>query len=124
MTTTRSDRTAEVARAAGAVVRTETLQGKGHVIRRMFADIEADAYVLVDGDATYHAALRARRWSACCSTSGSTWSTAPGSPTIQAAYRPGHRFGNRVLTGHGARASSATASPTCSPATGCSRAAS
>src|SRR6202789_1416346 len=50
-----SDRTAEVARAAGAIVRTETLQGKGNVVRRMFADIEADVYVLVDGDATYDA---------------------------------------------------------------------
>src|ERR1700721_649045 len=50
------DRTVEVARAAGAVVRTETLQGKGNVVRRMFADIEADIYVLVDGDDTYDAA--------------------------------------------------------------------
>ena len=47
------DRTAEAARTAGAVVRRETLQGKGHVIRRAFADIEADIYVLVDGDDTY-----------------------------------------------------------------------
>src|ERR1700761_420466 len=50
------DRTVEVAKAAGAMVRTETLQGKGNVVRRMFADIEADIYVLVDGDATYDAA--------------------------------------------------------------------
>src|SRR6476660_1210671 len=50
-----SDRTAEVARAAGAEVRTERRQGKGHVVRRMFADIDADIYVLVDGDATYDA---------------------------------------------------------------------
>src|SRR6202047_38752 len=50
------DRTAEVARTAGAIVRTETLQGKGNVVRRMFADIEADIYVLVDGDDTYDAA--------------------------------------------------------------------
>src|ERR1043165_353197 len=49
------DRTAEVARAAGAEVRSERRQGKGHVVRRMFADIEADVYVLVDGDATYDA---------------------------------------------------------------------
>ena len=51
-----SDGTAAVARQAGALVRTERLQGKGNVIRRMFADIEADAYVLVDGDDTYDAA--------------------------------------------------------------------
>jgi glycosyltransferase involved in cell wall biosynthesis len=50
-----TDGTAEVAAAAGAVVRRETLQGKGHVIRRMFADVEADAYVLVNGDDTYDA---------------------------------------------------------------------
>src|SRR5882724_3775824 len=51
-----TDRTAEVARRAGAVVRRETHQGKGNVVRRMFADIDADIYVLVDGDATYDAA--------------------------------------------------------------------
>ena len=50
-----TDRTAEVARAAGAVVRREMRQGKGHVVRRMFADVDADIYVLVDGDATYDA---------------------------------------------------------------------
>src|SRR3954451_21390056 len=51
-----SDRTCEVARAAGAIVRRESLQGKGNVLWRMFADIEADIYVLTDGDATYNAA--------------------------------------------------------------------
>ena len=50
-----TDRTAEVARTAGAVVRRETAQGKGNVVRRMFSDIDADIYVLVDGDATYDA---------------------------------------------------------------------
>jgi glycosyltransferase involved in cell wall biosynthesis len=50
-----TDRTVEVARAVGAVVRREPRQGKGHVVRRMFADIDADIYVLVDGDATYDA---------------------------------------------------------------------
>ena len=50
-----TDRTVEVARAAGAVVRRELRQGKGNVVRRMFADIDADIYVLVDGDATYDA---------------------------------------------------------------------
>src|SRR3569832_2579814 len=49
------DRTIAVARAAGAEVRSERRQGKGHVVRRMFADIDADVYVLVDGDATYDA---------------------------------------------------------------------
>src|SRR5712675_3792027 len=49
------DRTVEAARAAGAKVRSERRQGKGHVVRRMFADVDADVYVLVDGDATYDA---------------------------------------------------------------------
>jgi glycosyltransferase involved in cell wall biosynthesis len=91
------DRTAEVARAAGAEVRSERRQGKGHVVRRMFADIEADVYVLVDGDATYDAP------------------SAPGMierlvndrldmvvglrvDQEQAAYRRGHRTGNWLLT--------------------------
>src|ERR1700687_41956 len=55
-----SDRTIAVAREAGAQVRSERRQGKGHVVRRMFADIEADIYVLVDGDATYDAASAPR----------------------------------------------------------------
>src|SRR5262249_40263606 len=49
------DRTVEVARAAGAIVRTERMQGKGNVVRRMFSDVEADIYVMADGDATYDA---------------------------------------------------------------------
>ncbi len=50
-----ADRTFEIARAAGAIVRREPHRGKGYVVRRMFADVEADIYVLVDGDATYDA---------------------------------------------------------------------
>src|SRR6202050_2692938 len=93
-----SDDTVAAARAAGAVVRRESHQGKGHVVRRMFNDIEADIYVLVDGDATYDAP------------------SAPGMigkliedrldmvvamrvDRDEAAYRPGHRAGNRLLTG-------------------------
>src|SRR6476661_360730 len=48
-----SDRTVEIARASGAVVRTERQQGKGHVVRRMFADVDADVYIMADGDLTY-----------------------------------------------------------------------
>src|SRR3954447_16812906 len=55
-----TDRTAALAREAGAIVRSERRQGKGHVVRRMFADIEADIYVLVDGDATYDAPSASR----------------------------------------------------------------
>ena len=92
-----TDRTAAVARAAGAEVRHERKQGKGHVVRRMFADVDADIYVLVDGDATYDAP------------------SAPGMieklvnehldmvvglrvDREQAAYRRGHRTGNWMLT--------------------------
>lgn len=93
-----SDGTLDAARAAGAVARTERLQGKGHVIRRMFADIEADAYVLVDGDDTYSAAcspamVRLLLDDGLDMVNGARVSEAT------AGYRPGHRFGNAVLTG-------------------------
>ena len=52
-----TDRTVEIARSAGAMVCREPLKGKGNVVRRMFADVEADIYVLVDGDDTYDAAI-------------------------------------------------------------------
>ena len=91
------DRTKEVASEAGAVVRTEQLQGKGNVMRRMFADIEADVYVLVDGDNTYDAAsapIMVRTLLECQldMVNGRRVSD------IQAAYRRGHRFGNMLLT--------------------------
>ncbi|MDR3449105.1 MAG: glycosyltransferase family 2 protein [Alphaproteobacteria bacterium] len=91
------DRTVEIARAAGAVVRTEPLQGKGNVVRRMFADIEADIYVLVDGDDTYDAASAPRMVRALAE---GTLDMVNGArvTTIQKAYRPGHRFGNWLLT--------------------------
>ena len=92
------DRTADVARAAGAVVRTETLQGKGHVIRRMFADIEADFYLLVDGDDTYDAAAAPLLVQAAID-GGLDMVNGTRVTDIQAAYRPGHRLGNQVLTG-------------------------
>ena len=91
------DRTVEVARAAGAVVYTELLQGKGNVVRRMFADVEADIYVLVDGDDTYDAAsapaLIARLLSERLDMVNGARVT-----EIVAAYRLGHRFGNVLLT--------------------------
>ncbi len=95
------DGTIAAARAAGAVVRTEALQGKGHVVRRMFSDVEADAYVLVDGDDTYDAdaasemlrLLFERRLDMVTGVRTTSEEAAT------AAYRTGHRFGNALLTG-------------------------
>lgn len=92
------DRTIEVARAAGAIVRSERIQGKGAVVRRMFADVDADIYVMADGDATYDAAsapaLVARMLD-------EQLDMVVGSRVGEAteAYRRGHRFGNALLTG-------------------------
>jgi len=93
-----TDGTVAVAKSAGATVRRETHQGKGYVVRRMFNDIEADLYVLVDGDATYDAPsapamidmLIAERLDMV---------VAMRVDREEAAYRPGHRAGNRLLTG-------------------------
>jgi glycosyltransferase involved in cell wall biosynthesis len=93
-----SDGTAEVARAAGAVVRREMHQGKGYVVRRMFADIEADIYVLVDGDATYDAPS-AREMIARLIADRLDMVVASRVDRDEAAYRRGHRAGNRLLTG-------------------------
>src|SRR5438309_7863218 len=92
-----NDRTVEVARAAGAVVRRERRQGKGHVVRRMFADIDADVYVLVDGDATYDAPSAPRMIEALVSNH---LDMVVGFRVDQseAAYRRGHRTGNWMLT--------------------------
>lgn len=91
------DGTIDAAKQAGAIVHTEVLQGKGNVVRRMFADIEADIYVLVDGDATYHAdtvnlmidKLVAEKLDMVTGVRKSI---------AQEAYRAGHRFGNKVFS--------------------------
>jgi glycosyltransferase involved in cell wall biosynthesis len=92
------DRTAAVARETGAEVRSERRQGKGHVVRRMFADTDADVYVLVDGDATYDAQSAPRMIEKLLKEH---LDMVVGLRVDQerAAYRPGHRFGNRMLTG-------------------------
>ena len=95
---TSTDRTREVAAAAGAIVRAERMQGKGHVVRRMFADIEADIYVMADGDATYDAAaapdlIRKLVDEQLDMVVGARQSE------IEQAYRRGHRLGNRLFTG-------------------------
>jgi hypothetical protein len=92
-----TDRTAEVARAAGALVRREQHQGKGNVVRRMFADVEADVYVLVDGDATYDAPS-ARAMIARLREDRLDMVVAARVEKDADAYRPGHRTGNRLLT--------------------------
>ncbi|MGB0748443.1 MAG: glycosyltransferase family 2 protein [Magnetospiraceae bacterium] len=93
-----TDRTAEVAAAAGAIVRAEPLRGKGNVVRRMLADIEADVYVMVDGDDTYEAAAAPRLIDRLL-TDNLDMVTGRRITDIKEAYRPGHRLGNRVLTG-------------------------
>jgi glycosyltransferase involved in cell wall biosynthesis len=93
-----TDNTAEAARAAGAEVFQEMHQGKGFVVRRMFTDIEADIYVLVDGDATYDAPS-ASAMIARLLTDRLDMVVANRIDSVQAAYRTGHRTGNMLLTG-------------------------
>ncbi|UNK50413.1 glycosyltransferase family 2 protein [Lysobacter sp. S4-A87] len=92
-----SDGTAQVALAAGARVRHVQLQGKGNVVRRMFAEVEADIYVLVDGDDTYDAAAAPMLVDRLCRDD---LDMVVGSRAHQdrAAYRSGHRTGNVLLT--------------------------
>src|SRR5207248_8409359 len=92
-----TDRTVEIARAAGALVRRELHQGKGNVVRRMFADVDADIYVLVDGDATYDAPSAPRMIDVLLSEH---LDMVVGLRVDQseAAYRRGHRTGNWMLT--------------------------
>ena len=91
------DRTALVARQAGATVRREPLKGKGNVMRRMFADIDADVYVLVDGDGTYDAAIAPVLIERLLEENADMVNGARQEQCEQ-AYRRGHRFGNRMLT--------------------------
>ena len=92
------DRTVAIAREAGAIVRSERRQGKGHVVRRMFADVDADVYVLVDGDATYDAPSAPRMIEKLVSER-LDMVVGLRVDQEQAAWRPGHRVGNRMLTG-------------------------
>lgn len=93
-----TDDTIDRARAAGAVVGREPRQGKGNVVRRMFADIDADIYVLVDGDDTYDAAS-APAMIARLIDEGLDMVNARRASTGAGAYRPGHVWGNALLTG-------------------------
>ena len=92
-----TDRTVEIAERSGALCRTEEMQGKGNVVRRMFGDVDADIYVLVDGDDTYDAASATKlirhlidnHLDMVCATRVTD---------AKGAYRPGHLFGNAALT--------------------------
>ena len=91
-----TDDTAAIARAAGAVVRHEPSPGKGGVVRRMFADVDADVYVMLDGDATYDAS-RAPELVAMLVERGLDMATAVRQHDDRAAYRRGHATGNRAF---------------------------
>jgi glycosyltransferase involved in cell wall biosynthesis len=93
-----TDRTAEVAAREGAIVGHEPFPGKGNVMRRMFSDIEADIYVLVDGDDTYDASVAPQLVRALLDKQLDMVNGARVT-AIKEAYRFGHRFGNRLLTG-------------------------
>ncbi len=92
-----TDQTAKVAAEAGAHVISEPQRGKGNTIRRMFADIEADAYLMIDGDDTYDAAS-SPEMVAKLFDDGLDVVYASRVDQEVASYRPGHRFGNRLLT--------------------------
>ena len=96
------DGTVAAARAAGAIVRTERMQGKGHVVRRMFADVDADIYVMADGDATYDAASAPALIARLVDEQLDMVVGARVGEAVE-AYRRGHRFGNKLLTGMLAR---------------------
>jgi glycosyltransferase involved in cell wall biosynthesis len=92
------DDTVAVARAAGAEVRQVRLRGKGNVVHRIFADIEADIYIMVDGDATYDASAAPALVEKIVAEDLDMVVGSRVSDETQ-AYRPGHRFGNKLLTG-------------------------
>ena len=118
-----SDRTVEIARQAGAVVRTERQQGKGHVVRRMFADVDADVYVMADGDLTYDPKAAPAMVDMLLDDQ---LDMVVGTRQHEAAdaYRGGHVLGNRLFTGLLVGPVRAQLHATSSPATGCFRAAS
>ena len=91
------DDTAAIAAAAGATVRREVRQGKGNVVRRMFADIEADVFILVDGDGTYEAAA-APALIERLFKENLDFVNAARTPTDEGSYPTGHRFGNWMLS--------------------------
>ena len=92
------DRTAEIARLSGAIVRTERQQGKGHVVRRMFADVDADVYVMADGDLTYDPKA-APEMVRMLVEEQLDMVVGTRQHEVAEAYRGGHVIGNRLFTG-------------------------
>lgn len=93
-----TDNTAEIARKAGAMLRTVYRKGKGNVIRRMFADVEADIYVMVDGDSTYDISAAPKLIERLAADHlDMVVGTRVDSAEDKTAYRPGHRFGNTLF---------------------------
>lgn len=92
-----TDKTVEIALSAGAIVRNESIQGKGNVIKRMFSDIEADYYVLVDGDDTYHPGSVLKLLD-CIIVNHLDMVNAARNANRNEAYRRGHRFGNLLFS--------------------------
>jgi len=92
------DRTVEIAQRSGAIVRSERQQGKGHVVRRMFADVDADIYVMADGDLTYDPAAAPAMVAMLV---GEQLDMVVGTRQHDAAeaYRGGHVLGNKLFTG-------------------------
>ena len=93
-----TDETILRASEAGAIVRQETLQGKGNVVRRMFRDVEADLYVMVDGDDTYDASKAPEMVRTAIAGSIDLVNGIRISDNSEQTYRPGHEFGNHLLT--------------------------
>lgn len=93
-----SDGSREIAAQEGAIVRTVRQQGKGHVVRRMFADVDADIYIMADGDATYEA-VAAPAMIDMMLEHNFDMVVGARRTEVEAAYRRGHRLGNMLLTG-------------------------
>lgn len=94
-----TDETAAVASEAGAIVRHVGYKGKGNVVRRMFADVDADIYVMVDGDDTYEAAAAPKMIEHLLNDNLDMVVGTRVENGDEKTYRPGHRFGNKMLTG-------------------------
>lgn len=94
-----TDETAVVANEAGAIVRSVGYKGKGNVVRRMFADVDADIYVMVDGDDTYEAAAAPKMIERLLNDNLDMVVGTRVENGDEKTYRPGHRLGNKVLTG-------------------------